>query len=370
MSENIKILLFDIDETSKVLIENYIKELTFDCSFSKYNEFDEDLISSDNSKKIIAVNLNGGNLSVLNKIKSLSSNKNNYFIVLSYDKSADLHVKALRAGAKEFIYKPVIKSDFLFALQQFYKREIMNSEKNEKAVLSSVIASQNETGKTFFALNTAKELADISKEDVLLVDFNNNLNDISTRLNASFEYSTTYFIDKSVKEKLSIKKNLLKYPNSSLYVMGNGVFRYNYTYNEDTFNSFIDILKREFKYIVADTNSDMASMNDALLKKSDDIFLITEPSVSMYSELFAKVGPILYDKRLKLILNKYAKNKHEGILPALSASVQKNIYVKIPKNYIATNASIVSFKTLKEITPDLDIVTVYKMIASGIMKRV
>lgn len=369
MDNNIKILLFDIDETSKVLIENYIRELTFDCSFSKFNDFEEELIPNDNSKKVIIVNISGSNLSVLNKIKALSANKNYYFIVISYDKSADLHVKALRAGAKEFLYKPVIKTDFLFALQQFYKKEIMNSSNNEKSLLGSVFSVAANTGKTFFAFNLAKEVADVANEKVLLMDFNNNLNDISTRLNASFEYSTTYMIDKSVKEGFEIKKHIYRYDKSLLYIMGNGVFRYNYKYNEDIFKAFLEIVKQDFKYILIDASPEMADLNKFLLKKSDDIFFIVEPAISMFSELFPKFGDVVYDKRAKIILNKYSAAKHEKLLPSLTTRIQKNIYMKIPKNYIATNASIVSYKPLKEITPELDIVAVYNQLANAVIKR-
>lgn len=369
MSKTIKILLFDTDDTSKVLIENYIKELVFDCSFSKFNELEEELIPNDDTKKIIIVNLTPTNNQTLTKIKKLSQNKNNYFIIISYEKNADLHVKAIRAGAKELLYKPVIKADFIYAIQQFYRKEILKNVENKNCNISVLLSTDNGCGKTFTALNLSKEIADVSKEDTLLIDFNNNLNDISSRLNINFEYSTTYIIDNSTKDDFNIKSKVYNYPKSNLYIMGTGVFRYNYNFQEKTFNIFLKKVQQEFKYIIIDTNFEMPVMNKLVTNIAKNVFFIEEPELSMFDTLITKHSFLLEDKRTKIILNKYSKNKHEKLLEKLIETIGKNIYIKIPKNHIATNASIAHFQTLKEITPHLDIVEAYNKIAQDIIKK-
>ena len=370
MSEIIKILLFDTDDTSKVLIENYIKELVFDCSFSKFNELEEELIPNDNTKKVIIVNLTpNNNNSTLAKIKKLSENKNNYFIIISYEKSADLHVKAIRAGAKELLYKPVIKADFIYAIQQFYRKEIVKNNESKSSSISLFLSTDKGCGKTFTALNIAKEIADITKEDTLLVDFNNNLNDISSRLNIQFEYSTPYIIDNAPKHDFIIKSNVHQYKKSNLYLMGTGVFRYNYTFDQKTFNKFLFKLQKEFRYIVVDANSKMSSENNQLIRFARNIFFVEEPELSMFDALITRFNLLLEDKRTKIILNKYSKNKQEKLLEKLIETIGKNIYIKIPKNHIATSSSIANFQTLKEISPNLDLVEVYNKIAKDIIKK-
>ena len=369
MSENIKILLFDTDDTSKVLLESYIKELVFDCSLSKFNELEEELIPNDNTKKVIIVNLTPNNNETLLKIKKLSENKNNYFIIISYEKSEDLHVKAIRFGAKELLYKPVLKADFIYAIQQFYRKEIVKNTERKSANISILLSTDKGCGKTFTALNLAKEIADISKENTLLIDFNNNLNDISSRLNIQFEYSTPYIIDNSQKPDFIIKSKVHQYKKSNLYIMGTGVFRYNYKFDPKIFGKFLYKVQNEFRYIVADTNAEMTMENEELVKKARNIFFVEEPELSMFDGLITRFNLLLEDKRTKIILNKYSKNKQEKLLEKLIETIGKNIYIKIPKNHIATSSSIAHFQTLKELSPNLDLVEAYKKIAQDIIKK-
>ena len=151
--------------------------------------------------------------------------------------------------------------------------------------------------------------------------------------------------------------------------MGTGVFRYNYTFEPRTFNKFLFKLQNEFKYIVIDTNSEMTLENDELVKKARNIFFVEEPELSMFDALITKHNLLLEDKRTKIILNKYSKNKQEKLLEKLIETIGKNIYIKISKNHIATSSSIANFQTLKELSPNLDLVEAYNKIAKDIIKK-
>ena len=56
MTEKINILLFDEEETTQILIENYLKELTFSYDFKKFNEINFSALSN-NEQKIIIINI-------------------------------------------------------------------------------------------------------------------------------------------------------------------------------------------------------------------------------------------------------------------------------------------------------------------------
>ena len=86
----------------------------------------------------------------------------------------------MRAGAKEFLCKPLIQTDFVYAINKIYKNDVVGVMKKDDALVYSCISTDEHVGKTFFAFNLSKELADMSKENVLYIDFNNNLNDIYT----------------------------------------------------------------------------------------------------------------------------------------------------------------------------------------------
>ena len=301
------IVLFDEEELTKTLIETYLKDLSFNFEVLKFNEFDETLIPATDEKKIIIANVSQINKDVFSSISKLSKSKNNLFIMISYDKSADLQVKSLRNGAKDFLPKPLIQSDFTNSVMKIYREEIMQNVENSTPKLFTVAAKEKSVGKTFFALNFAKELADASKGRVLLIDFNNNLNDLSYLLNLNIKYNTPYFINRIEEANAQIFiKNLDRYKDSSLYIMANGNVRNEETKTDATkISPAIDLLKKYFKYIVVDNAPDMQDVNKALYKKSEDVFYILSSSFSQSAKNADYLNKELFGMPIKIVLNKY-----------------------------------------------------------------
>ena len=92
------------------------------------------------------------------------------------------------------------------------------------------------------------------------------------------------------------------------------------------------------------------------------------------AELGMKVNPKLdavayKGKRVRYILNKFNENKDAELVAKLENIINKQIFLRIPLNYMATNASLSHGKTLKEITPKLDVVEKYTKLGGFIATR-
>lgn len=365
------IVLFDEEELTKTLIESYLKDFAFKFEVLKFNEFDETLIPNTNQKKIIIASVTKTNLDVFRKIEKLSKNKNNLFLVISYDKSADLQVTSLRNGAKDFLPKPLIQTDFTNSIMKIYKEEIMQNIDTSVPKLFTITSKEKAVGKTFFALNFAKELADASKERVLLIDFNNNLNDLSFLLNLNIKFNTPYFINKiDDSNAIPFVKNLSRYKNSSLYIMANGNVRNDETKTDvSKISPSIDILKKHFKYIVVDTDSSLSDVNMALYKKSFDIFYLMTSSLTKATENADYITKHLLNFPVKLVLNKFNPKKDELIVNKLEKILGKQIFLKVPKNIVAISTAQSNFSTIKEVGEQLDVSKVYVQLANDIVGR-
>ena len=365
------IVLFDEEELTKTLIETYLKDLSFNFEVLKFNEFDETLIPATDEKKIIIANVSQINKDVFGSISKLSKNKNNLFIMISYDKSADLQVKALRNGAKDFLPKPLIQSDFTNSVMKIYREEIMQNVENSTPKLFTVAAKEKSVGKTFFALNFAKELADASKGRVLLIDFNNNLNDLSYLLNLNIKYNTPYFINRIEEANAQIFiKNLARYKDSSLYIMANGNVRNEETKTDATkISPAIDVLKKYFKYIVVDNAPDLQDVNNALYKKSEDVFYILSSSFSQSAKNADYLNKELFGTPIKIVLNKYNSKKDDAILNKLEKELSRQVNIKIPKNIVAISTAQSNYSTIKEVGEQLDIAKIYVQLAQDIVGR-
>lgn len=369
--DKVNVLIFDEDEITKTLVESYLKELTFSFDVKKYNEFDENIITNNAGYNVIIVNVGRSNSNVLQKISELSKNKRNKFIVVSNDSSTDLHVKVLRVGAKDFLLKPIKKSDFLYSIQSIYKMEIMGGQnKKGGSTVFSVTSVDKGVGKTTFAINFAKELSDASGEKVLLIDFNNTTNDVSFLLNIDILLNTTYFMNKMNKNNAaSLLSRLSRYEKSNLYVMANGFSRSEET-TVDIRNIYnvLQLLKEHFKYIVIDINSEHDKLYSEVMSNSDIVWLVAQPSVPMFEKIKSAMTVSTVRKNVRIVLNKYEK-RHEANLETFQAIIGKQIYCRIPKNFIAVGSAQSKTKTIKEVFPEVNIVRAYVSLAKYIASK-
>ena len=366
MDKRISIILFDDEEVTKTLVESYLSEITFSYNFVNFTDFDEVLIPSDDNKKIIIVNINKTILKNIEILYKIAHNKNNKLVIISYDKSTDIQVKALRCGAKDFLFKPLIKSEFLNSLQKIYYDEINVKDKIMGSKIYSVISVTKGVGKTFFVLNLAKQLAKQSGEKVLIVDFNNNLTDIFQILNMEVHYTTIRYVNEMTNENAAqMLSKLVNYGDVPLYILGTGMCsNINQSLNDNHLSNFFSILKNYYKYIIIDNDSSLGKSDEIIINNADFVYLIIEPSLLMAEDADSSIMKYrLKNKAVRIILNKYKEQKDEALLDKIEGLVGRPIFTKIPKNYIAANSSFDKGVTIDEVNPDVDITRTYEQLA-------
>ncbi len=371
MSDNkIKIYLFDKDSLTKTLIENYIKELNIDFEMIYATDFNTNLIQRDNSYKFIFISHNDSLEALENEIKILADDSKNVFFLLLDEPDSDLYVKYLRLGVKEFLIKPLVKDNFIKSVKNNYHPEVFADKKNNTGSEIILVASQEQScGKTLFAVNVAKEIADVTKEKVLLLDFNNGLNNVSFSLDINPTYDTNYYILNTKSGNYeNIFSNVFKFENSSLYIISNGL----YTGVDDNINSndidnFLNIAKRYYRYIIIDLNKDLDIMNFILYANSDIIMYLITPNIISCEKNKKFIEKSFKGRKIKIILNKY-KPKDEAKLNEIEAALGYEIFEKIPMNLSVSLGSANKGKTIKEINPNLDIVASFDKIARYLIK--
>ena len=345
---NIKILIFDEEELSQTLIENYLQEAVFSYEIKKYNEFNEKLLVNEN--QIIILNINRLNSDILSKISKLSLNKHNNFIAISYDEATDLRVKIFRAGFKDFLLKPLIKSDFLYSIQQIYKKYILSDD--NKFYVYTVLQDKNNDKNILFTFNLSYEISKVSDNKVLIIDIPVSENNISKFINIK------EFI-KNNNENSDDK--IYQYKDTNLYAVC--------MLPEANIEEYINRFKDKFKYIfinIADTLS--INTKISLLNKIQDIFLlITESCID--NNLKEIMNKYCNNKRVKIILN-MPDIKTDKLKEIIEADFRIAIYDNIPRNYIAIENARKTGNTFNEINPKYDVSQSYRIIAKNIMNRI
>lgn len=291
-------------------------------------------------------------------------------LALSDNPSVDLIIEIMRAGAKEFVPIPIIKSEFFESVNKLLS-EFNETKKTNNCKIISVFSNKGGIGKTSLATNLALELSKITKENIALIDLNFQMGDITTFLDLKPSFNISYMLENLDKiNETFLLSTLERYKKTSLYVLADPpYFKQADNIQPRQITKLFNTLKETFSYIIVDAEASFEGKNIAALDNSDLVLLVSVANLPALRntqrclELFEKLG---YDKeKVKIIINRYMENdeiKGTDIEKVLS----KKIYWKIPNNYFAIMTAINKGIPVSEINDSTNIARSYKDLAQYI----
>jgi pilus assembly protein CpaE len=284
----------------------------------------------------------------------------------------DTILRAMRAGAEEFLTQPFNWSDVLKSLDSICKKIDLHATKAvERGHIIAVSSNKGGVGSTTAATNLAACLVAQNKS-VCLVDLVLQFGSVTSFLNIDTSYTILDLV-KNLKriDPLFLDGSLVKHA-SGIRVLAEPF------YAEDArritpadIDEILDLLAQSFDFVVVDTPKEFDDMLALVLDKANLIVFITEMDVpSLKSahralELFERMG--IYDKKIRLILNRYVKSK----LMTLE-SVEKALGVKVfwtlPNNYPVAIAAVNQGLSIQECDLKSDIARSYAGLTDEVLK--
>ncbi len=371
MNNSVSVVIIDKEEASKKIIRNYIQNISdvyidkeFSDAFEAYNYVIE------NRTNIIIVDISEDpdlTFELINKITTL--NKQAKVIVTSYNADADLVIKSMRIGAREFLTKPMKEQEAITAIIKLKDLVQGNLSDNNKCKIISTFSNKGGIGKTAIAVNLALELANLTKEKVALIDLNLQLGDVTTFLDLNPSFDISYVVNNINRvDESFLLSTLEQYKDTSLYVLADPPYlEQAEDITSDQIAKLFDVLKETFSYIVVDTGSSFDGKTITVLDSSDLILLVTIVNLPAIRncqrclELFDRLG---YTKeKVKIVLNRYMENeeiKTEDVEDVLD----KKVYWKIPNNYFTIMSAINKGIPVGMINEDSNISRSYRDLAA------
>ena len=347
MAVKIDTVIIDPEQTSRELIVNYLSNIEDINIIRQFNDIlsAQEYIQESRPPLIIVDITKKTNISLDIISKISASIKNCKIIVLSYDMDSNIVIKALRAGAREFLIKPLIEKDFTEAVNKLKDLILGNINDSTRCKVITTFSNKGGIGKTSIAVNLAMEIANITKEKVALVDLNMQMGDVTTFLNLDPSFDTSYVINNldRIDETFHLT-TLEQYNKTSLYVLADppDIEQAEIITSEDI-ATLINILRNVFSYIVIDTTSSFDSKTITALDNSDLILLVSTinlPSIRNCQrcfDLFKKLG---YPKdKIKLVINRYME-KDDIKIEDVEEVLDHKVFFKIPNNYYVIISAI------------------------------
>ena len=299
---------------------------------------------------------------------------NVHLVMTSPDHNPQTLLRAMRSGAEEYLSQPFNWPEVLKSLDHIRRKvdvHVSSVRGVEHGKIIAVSSNKGGVGSTTLATNLASNLAGRNKS-VCLVDLVLQFGSVTSFLNIDASY-TILDLAKNVKriDPLLLDGSLVKH-SSGIRVLAEPF------YAEDArritpsdIDEILDVLAQSFEFVVVDTAKEFDEMLALVLDKATLVLFVTEMDVpSLKSahrafELFERMG--IYDKKIRLILNRYVKSKLMSL-----ESVEKALGVKVfwtlPNNYPTAIAAVNQGLSIEESDSRSDIADSYSGLTTAVLE--
>lgn len=291
-----------------------------------------------------------------------------YLMALSDMADAGTILQAMRAGANDFLHKPVKEIDMRAAAEKVFK--LKASQKETQAGLGKILtvfSNKGGNGVTTVVANLADAMTRYHGKKTVVVDLVLSHGDLSMFFNVSPTYSILDLAKNAAKADYDFLHSLLVKHSSGVYLLAEPPMI------EDAgeitamrVREVLSTLRSMFDIIVIDTPHQFDDRTLTALEMSDTILLVTLlnlPSLKNTQkclDLFGRIG--LRDERVRLVISRYLpsneipKEKIEGIL-------KTSVFATIPNDYPTVISSINRGKLLREIGAEKDVTKSFRHLA-------
>lgn len=276
-------------------------------------------------------------LELVAKLKEVSPNC--AVLVVSNSNDGNLILRAMRAGANEFLTQPVRIEDLLASLGRIGDRR--RGPANGRTRGSQVIAvagSVGGVGATSLAVNLGCALAADQRNSVALVDLDLSLGDADVFLDTIPDYTLVDVAQNVTRLDFALLKRSLTKHASGLYLLPRPVQLEDMALiTPDDLQRVIGLLKATFTHLLLDLSKGYNALDQISLEMANDVLLVTQldlPCLRNVVRLMMSFGEIegLTDK-VKIIVNRVGLSGGQITLKKAEETIGKEVFWQLPNDY-------------------------------------
>lgn len=291
-----------------------------------------------------------------------------YLCALSGQSDADLILRTMRAGAHDFLCKPVKEADLRATVEKVVKlRPATRPGGKGRGKIVSVFSNKGGMGTTTIAVNLADALVRFHGLSVAVVDLVLAHGDVTMFFNVRPSYSILDLARSAHKADFEFLQSLLVRHPSGVHILADPpMIEDAENISADQVQSVLLTLQSMFDYVVVDTPHLFDEKTLTALEMSDAILVISLLNLPALKntqrclELFGRIG--LRDERVRLILSRYLPNE-EISKESVEGILNVPIFFAVPNDYPTVISSINRGKLLQEVAPDKEVTRSFRQMA-------
>ncbi len=263
------------------------------------------------------------------------------------DKSYETIRSFMRAGAAEYLLKPVSEIDLVSAFQKYRRLSMAPKRKEAEGAggkIYSVFSAKSGVGVTTIAVNLAASIYKVTKEPTIIVDLDLVGGDVATFLDMRPDYTISDFARNIKRADMNLLQGIITRHKSGVYVLAEphhveeGV-----SISGDAVKKALTLLKTKYRHIVIDTEANLTQTAMAAVDTSDLIlltFVLNLPSIKNTQRYLSYLSKdTLRSNKIKLVVNRYLK-KFEISVEKAEKILQRPILRCIPNDFNTAMESV------------------------------
>jgi pilus assembly protein CpaE len=246
--------------------------------------------------------------------KIIEISKHSHIFVSGDSTDADMILRSMRAGAKEFLSKPVESQTLFTAIERVSKvHAVISQDKKRYGKLFTFFSAKGGTGSTVISTNFAVSLAEQTKQAVILVDLDLQLGEVSLFLGLKPAFNIVDIADNIHRMDTALLKGFVKKHASGLDVLAapDSLEKVE-SVGASQVGQILQYLKNSYEYVVVDTSNSFDDQTVAALDQSSTIFLVSNtdlPSLRNAQRCLSIFERMGYKKeKIRLLINRYQKS--------------------------------------------------------------
>lgn len=265
-------------------------------------------------------------------------------IVTAAKINSDWILRLIRAGASEYLTKPIIAAELVDAINKIIRQHDQHREQtSNKGSVISVYNPSGGIGTTTIAVNLAAKLAE-KGENVVLADLNLFSGDVTTFLDLAPRYTLASVIAERGRVDANYLRGVIVTHSSKVQVLSGpeDIVEANRIL-PDLLQEVIGVLRTIYVYTIIDTGGQLFGCNLAIFNSSDQILfttLLNLPALKNAKRYLAAMGNEGFDAdKVKLLINRFIPKDEIKVADAEKILTTK-AYLTVPNAFIDVKTSI------------------------------
>jgi pilus assembly protein CpaE len=340
MSSVLRLALVDPADGSRESLKNMLLGMDavwLEAECSRY-EFFSDVVTQTNPD-IGLIALDHDKEKALNLVAKLAEIAPDCCVmVTSASTDGGLILRAMRAGAKEFVNQPIRVEDLLDALGRIGERRFGRESKSRGCKVIAVAGATGGVGATSVAVNVGCALAADIKRSVALVDLDLCLGDADVCLDTIPDYTLVDVAQNISRLDFALLKRSLTKHASGLFLLPRPVRMEDASeITPDDLQRVIGLMKASFTHLVLDLSKSYSALDMLALQLSNEILLVTQLDLPCLRNVVRLLMSLSESESLsakvRIVVNRVGLDNNQIGLKKAQDTIGREIFWQLPNDY-------------------------------------